>query len=54
MVHLGPEEVMSGWVACDDIEVLYDDEVHADAGAVSPSAMHRVDAGLRAAFGLTR
>jgi mRNA interferase MazF len=26
MVPLGPEEVMTGWVSCDDIETIYDDE----------------------------
>jgi mRNA interferase MazF len=34
MVPLGPEEVMTGWVSCDDIETMYDDEVRADAGAL--------------------
>jgi mRNA interferase MazF len=52
MVPLGPDEVMTGWVSCDDIEVLYDDEVRADLGAISASAMRRVEAGLRAALGL--
>src|ERR1700734_3323401 len=52
MVALGAEEVMIGWVSCDDIEVLYDDEVHADVGAVTAHAMRRVEAGLRAAFGI--
>jgi mRNA interferase MazF len=52
MVPLGPDEVMTGWVSCDDIEVLYDDEIRADLGATSASAMRRVEAGLRAALGL--
>ena len=52
MVPLGPDEVMTGWVSCDDIEVLYDDEIRADLGAISASAMRRVEAGLRAALGL--
>ena len=52
MVPLGPDEVMTGWVSCDDIEILYDDEVRADLGAISASAMRRVEAGLRAALGL--
>ena len=52
MVPLGPDEVMTGWVSCDDIEVLYDDEVRADLGAISASAMRRVEAGLRAALGM--
>jgi mRNA interferase MazF len=53
MVQLGPGEVMTGWVSCDDIETIYDDEVRADAGAVTAPAMSRVEAGLRAAFGMT-
>lgn len=52
MVELGPGEVMTGWVSCDDIEVVYDDEVRADAGALTPAAMRRVEAGLRAALDL--
>jgi mRNA interferase MazF len=52
MVSLGPEEVMPGWVSCDDIETIYDDEVRADAGAVTASAMRRIEAGLRAALGM--
>jgi mRNA interferase MazF len=53
MVPLGPDEVMTGWVSCDDIETIYDDEVRADVGAVTPSTMRRVEEGLRAAFGMT-
>jgi mRNA interferase MazF len=52
MVPLGPEEIMTGWVSCDDIETLYDDEVRADVGAITAPAMRRVETGLRAAFGI--
>jgi mRNA interferase MazF len=52
MVPLGPGEVMAGWVSCDDIETLYDDEVRADLGAVTAATMHRIEAGLHAAFGM--
>jgi mRNA interferase MazF len=52
MVALGPEEVMTGWVSCDDIETIYDDEVRADVGAITASAMRRIEAGLRAALGI--
>jgi len=52
MVPLGPGEVMTGWIFCDDIETLYDDEVRADAGAVTAQTMRRVEAGLRAALGM--
>jgi mRNA interferase MazF len=53
MVALGPEEVMTGWVSCDDIETIYDDEVRADVGAITALAMRRIEAGLRAALGMT-
>ena len=53
LVPLGPEEVMTGWVSCDDIETIYDDEMRADVGAVTAPAMRRVEAGLRAALGMT-
>jgi mRNA interferase MazF len=52
MVELGPAEVMTGWVSCDDIETVYDDEVRADMGAVTAQAMRRVEDGLRAALGM--
>jgi mRNA interferase MazF len=52
MVPLGPGEIMTGWVSCDDIEVLYDDEVRADLGAITAPTMRRVEAGLRAALGM--
>jgi len=52
MVPLGPGEIMTGWVSCDDIEVLYDDEVRADLGAITAPAMRRVEAGQRAALGM--
>ena len=53
MVPLGQGEVMTGWVSCDDIETIYDDEVRADVGAVTAPAMSRVEVGLRAAIGIT-
>jgi mRNA interferase MazF len=53
MVPLGSGEVMTGWVSCDDIETIYDDEVRADVGAITAQAMRRVETGLRAAFGMT-
>jgi mRNA interferase MazF len=52
MVELGRGEVMAGWVSCDDIEVVYEDEVRADAGALTAATMRRIEAGLRAAFGM--
>jgi mRNA interferase MazF len=53
LVPLGPEETMTCWVSCDDIETIYDDEVRADVGAITALAMRRVEAGLRAALGMT-
>jgi len=52
MIELGPGEAMAGWVSCDDIETVYDDEVRADMGAISAQTMRRVEAGLRAALGM--
>ena len=52
MVSLGPGEIMKGWVSCDDVETIYDDEVQADVGAIKVSTMRRVEAGLRAALGM--
>jgi hypothetical protein len=43
---------MTGWVSCDDLEAIYDDEVRADLGAVSAATMRRVEAGQHAAFGM--
>jgi mRNA interferase MazF len=53
MVPLGPGEIMTGWVSCDDIETIYDDEVRADLGAIAANTMRRVEVGLRAAFGIS-
>jgi mRNA interferase MazF len=52
MVPLGRGESMTGWISCDDIETLYDDEVRADLGALTAPTMRRVEAGLRAAHGI--
>jgi mRNA interferase MazF len=52
LVPLGPGEIMTGWVSCDDIETLYEDEVRADLGAVTAVTMRRVETGLHAAFGM--
>jgi mRNA interferase MazF len=53
MVPLGQGEVMTGWISCDDIETIYDDEVRADVGAITAASMRRVEAGLRAALGMS-
>jgi len=54
MVELGHDEPLTGWASCDDIEVLYPDEVQADLGVLTAAAMRRVEAGLRAALDLSR
>jgi mRNA interferase MazF len=53
MVPLGHAEVMTGWVSCDDIETIYDDEVRADVGAITAPTMRRIEVGLRAGLGMT-
>jgi len=53
MVPLGHAEVMTGWVSCDDIETIYDDEVRADVGPITAPTMRRIEVGLRAALGMT-
>ena len=52
VVELDHREPLTGRVLCDDIEALYPDEVRRDMGALSPSAMGRVEAALRAALDL--
>lgn len=47
------EAVPGGRVVCDDIYELFEDEVTADLGAISPVTMRAVEAGLKAALGLT-
>lgn len=47
------EVVPGGRVVCDDIYDLYEDEVRADMGALSPRTMAAVEDGLRAALALT-
>jgi len=54
MVELDPSEVFTGWVSCDDIETLWPDEVQQDLGALSATAMRRVEDGLYAALGMAR
>jgi len=52
IVRLGRSEAFVGCVVCDDIIELWEDEVRRDAGALSPTALDRVDRGLAAALGL--
>jgi len=52
IVPIQPGEAVHGSVLCDDIELLYPEDVRSSPGAFSPAMMRRIDNGLRAAFGL--
>lgn len=53
IVKIPDTEVLPGGrVVCDDIVELFDDEITADVGAVSPADMARIDAGLKSALAL--
>lgn len=52
IVELGSREAFSGRVVCDDILPLFEDEILAVAGALSPPTMREVGRGLAAALGL--
>lgn len=47
------EALPGGRIVCDDIYELYDDEVRADMGALSPATMQAVAEGLKAALGIS-
>lgn len=52
IVTLSRPEAFTGSVVCDDVVELYEDEITRDLGALSPSAMQRVNAGLVAALAM--
>jgi mRNA interferase MazF len=52
IVELVQADPVVGRVLCDDIVMLYRDELKADSGAVTRATMTRVEAGLRAALSL--
>ncbi|MDR0594393.1 MAG: type II toxin-antitoxin system PemK/MazF family toxin [Bifidobacteriaceae bacterium] len=52
IVRLGGGESVAGSVLCDDITVIYDDDPHRHAGALSPAAMAGVARALGVALGL--
>lgn len=52
IVELGPQDPLVGRVLCDDINVLYSDEVKRDGWALSLPTMVRVAAGLKAALAI--
>lgn len=49
----GHEVVPGGCIVCDDIYELFEDEVRADLGALSPATMRAVDSGLKSALALS-
>ena len=54
VVILAAGEPLRGSVLCDEVMLMWTDEVVGHAGALSPQAMTAVEAGLRSALGLKR
>ena len=54
VVPLGPGEPLRGSVLCDEVMLMWTDEIVDETGALSPLAMVAVESGLRAALGLKR
>ncbi|MGP9759531.1 type II toxin-antitoxin system PemK/MazF family toxin [Corynebacterium sp. AOP12-C2-36] len=53
VVALPPGEIANGWVMCDEINVLYDEDFTGKVwGALSANAMRVVEGGLQAALGM--
>jgi mRNA interferase MazF len=52
VVQVAHPEAFNGFVVCDDIVEVYQDEVVSVAGALSPPAIRAVNSGLAAALGL--
>lgn len=50
VIELGEPEAFVGRAVCDDIAEIYQDEVLAVVGALSPGAMRRIGWGLAAAL----
>lgn len=50
IVDLGRNDPLVGRVLCDDIALLYREDLDEDRGALSPQTMMKVAAGLRAAL----
>ena len=54
IVSLPSGEVLpGGCLVCDDIYELFEDEVRADMGALTPATMRAVDSGRKSALALT-
>jgi mRNA interferase MazF len=52
IVVIGPGECVTGRVLCEDIEMIYPEDVKSSEDALSRTMMAKVDAGLRSAFDL--
>ncbi|MFW6694681.1 type II toxin-antitoxin system PemK/MazF family toxin [Streptomyces sp. MAR4 CNX-425] len=52
IIELGPADPLVGRVLCDDVALLYREDLDEDRGALSPQTMMKVAAGLRAALAL--
>lgn len=52
IVELGPADPMVGRVLCDDIALLYRDDLDEDRGALTLATMAKIAAGLRAALAI--
>lgn len=52
VIQLPDREVVHGWVRCDSLTVMYDDEPEQELGALSPRAVRMIEPGLKAALGL--
>ena len=52
IIELGSSEAFNGRIICDDIETIWEDEVLAVLGGLSPKAMQELYGGLMAALGI--
>ncbi|WP_448411858.1 type II toxin-antitoxin system PemK/MazF family toxin [Mycolicibacterium sp. XJ647] len=50
IVPIDPNEIVHGRVLCDDIELIYPEDIRERCGAFSRPMMRKIDDGLRAAF----
>ena len=51
-VALNTRDGFEGWIACDDITIVYRNELESLKGALSPETMRAIDAGLSHALGI--
>jgi mRNA interferase MazF len=52
IVQLGPADPLAGRVLCDDIALLYREDLEEDRGALTLATMMKVATGLRAALAI--